>query len=51
MKGNPLVPGGSLTSKPTWSNASGCSDFFLLVTRDVAEGSLVDKPCPNTECV
>src|ERR1700682_5648252 len=25
MKGNPAVPGGSLTSKPTWSNTLGCS--------------------------
>src|SRR5688572_14485778 len=25
MKGNPDVPGGPLTSKPTWSNTSGCS--------------------------
>ncbi len=25
MKGNPALPGGSLTSKPTWSNTSGCS--------------------------
>jgi hypothetical protein len=25
MKGNPAGPGGSLTSKPTWSNTSGCS--------------------------
>ena len=29
----PLLPGGPLTSKPMWSNASGCSDtsvFFAL---------------------
>lgn len=33
MKNNPAVPGGSLTSKPTWSNTSGCSAtsaFFVL---------------------
>jgi len=33
MKGNPAVPGGSLVSKPTWSNTSGCSAasaFFVL---------------------
>ena len=33
MKSNPAVPGGSLTSKPTWSNTSGCSAtsaFFVL---------------------
>ena len=33
MKGNPALPGGSLTSKPMWSNTSGCSAtsaFFVL---------------------
>ena len=32
MKSNPAGPGGSLTSKPAWSNASGYSStsFFLL---------------------
>src|SRR2546422_10656844 len=25
MKGNPAMPGGPLTSKPTWSNTRGCS--------------------------
>ena len=33
MKSNPAVPGGSLTSKPTWSNTFGCSAtsaFFVL---------------------
>ena len=25
MKGNPAVPGGSLKSKPTWSDTPGCS--------------------------
>src|SRR5580700_4215809 len=25
MKSNPALPGGSLTSKPTWSSASWCS--------------------------
>ena len=24
MKGNPVVAGGSLTSKPTWLNTCGC---------------------------
>ena len=36
MKSNPALPGGSLTSKPTWSNAFGCSAtsaFFVLVGR------------------
>ena len=33
MKGNPAGPGGSLTSKPTWSNPSGVFDHvgFLLL--------------------
>jgi len=33
MKSNPERPGGSLTSKPTWSNTSGCattSAFFIF---------------------
>ena len=33
MKGNPAVPESPLTSKPTWSNTSGCSTtsaFFSL---------------------
>ena len=33
MKNNPALPGGSLKSKPTWSNAFGCSAtsaFFVL---------------------
>src|SRR6202030_1155025 len=37
MKGNPAVPGGLLTSKPTWSNASGCSAtsaFFFPAEQD-----------------
>ena len=46
MKGNPLAPGGPLTSKPMWSNASGCSDtsvFFALVAA-VAVAASRDKP-------
>ena len=38
MKGNPDVPGGSLTSKPTWWNISGCfttSAFLFLALRRV----------------
>ena len=34
MESNSAVPGGSLTGKPTWSNASGCSTtsaFFLVI--------------------
>jgi hypothetical protein len=33
MESNPAVPGGSLKSKPTWSNTSGCSAtsaFFVF---------------------
>jgi hypothetical protein len=39
MKGNPAVPGGLLTSKPTWPNAEGCSPtsaFFCLRRRERA---------------
>ena len=41
MKGNPAGPGGSLASKPTWSNTSGCSAtpaflFRLQLRRAVA---------------
>jgi hypothetical protein len=33
MKGNPLMPGGHLMSKPTWLNAFGCSatSFFFAL--------------------
>jgi hypothetical protein len=38
MKGNPAVLGSPLTSKPTWSDTSGCSTtsvfFSLSVARD-----------------
>src|SRR5260370_42406960 len=38
MKGNPAVPGGSLTSKPTWSNNLWLFDhvgfFFRIRRRD-----------------
>ncbi len=33
MKSNPAVPGGSLTSKPTWSNTSGCSTTSVFFRR------------------
>ena len=42
MKGNPAVPGGPLTSKPTWSNTSGCSAtsaFFVSVVRSQPAGT------------
>ena len=38
MKSNPALPGGSLVSKPTWSNTSGCSAtsaFFCVPPRGV----------------
>ena len=51
MKSNPAVPGGSLTSKPTWSNAFGCSAtsaFFLYVGIGRREHCLEDTvPRPN----
>ena len=50
MKSNPAVPGGSLASRPTWSNTSGCSAtsaFFVFghngVTQ-VVNGIEVDPP-------
>ena len=43
MKGDPAVPGGSLTSKPTWSNTSGCSAtsafFVVLLLHDPPESA------------
>ena len=38
MKSNPAVPGGSLMSKPTWSNTFGfsaTSAFLFLAARDM----------------
>jgi hypothetical protein len=42
MRGNPVVPGGSLTSKPTWRNALAYSSasFFLPGRLD---GSVMKK--------
>ncbi len=39
MKGSPASPGGSLASKPTWSDTSGCSttSAFLSTTEDEAK--------------
>ena len=39
MKNNPALPGGPLKSKPTWSNAFGCSatSAFLFLALFVAE--------------
>jgi len=33
MKGNPVVPGGPLASKPTWSNTCGCSAASAFFTQ------------------
>jgi uncharacterized protein YbcI len=33
MKGTPVLSGGSLTSKPAWSNASGCSTMPVFFWR------------------
>ena len=38
MKGNPAVPGGPLTSKPTWSNTSGCSTTSAFCLLAVVRG-------------
>jgi hypothetical protein len=40
MKSNSALPGGSLVSKPTWSNTCGCSTtsaFFVLGGRRRAD--------------
>ena len=37
MKSNPALPGGSLTSKPTWSNTFGCSATSVFLARTRAE--------------
>ena len=34
MKGNPASPGGSLASKPTWSNTAGCSTTSAFLRCD-----------------
>ena len=48
MKSNSALPGGSLQSKPTWSNTFGCSAtsaFFVLGN----ERRLVEGDSPMTE--
>ena len=43
MKCNPDLPGGSLKSKPTWSNAQGCSAtsaFFVLGDKSRSEAAV-----------
>jgi len=52
MKDSPAVPGGPLTSKPTWSNASGRSAtpaFFVLVSRRGADERLFVEPLNLSE--
>jgi hypothetical protein len=43
MKGSPAVPGGSLTSKPTWSNTGKVFrhvGFFVACSGDLARMNL-----------
>jgi uncharacterized protein YbcI len=53
MKSNPAVPGGSLMSKPTWSNTSGCSatSAFFIDDRTIHErifrGDVMKKLDPS----
>src|SRR5690242_7054572 len=57
MKGNPVVPGGSLTSKPTWSHTSGCSTtsaFFhggpvAIVLLDPGQDEAADRQAAGHE--
>jgi hypothetical protein len=51
MKGNPAVPGGSLTSKPTWLNTSGCSPtsaFFFAFGDAGRSQSRGDEPMDDS---
>ena len=46
MESNPAVPGGSLTSKPTWSNTFGCfatSAFFSEMRNRPQEASILEQ--------
>ena len=46
MKSNPALPGGLLTSKPTWSNVFGCSAtsvFLFSVLRDSRNDKLREE--------
>ena len=48
MNSNPAVPGGSLTSKPTWSNTCGCSAtsaFVVLAGRRGADERFFTEGC------
>ena len=42
MKSNPAVPGGSLTSKPTWSNTSRYSATWLFCFRRCGTAAMTD---------
>jgi len=48
MKSNPVLPGGSLTSKPTWMDTFGCpamSAFFVFCgIAPLETGELKDRP-------
>ncbi len=44
MKGNPTLLGGSLMSKPTWSNTSRCSTTSAFFVFGVAGGSNQNEP-------
>ncbi len=51
MKGNPDRPGGSLKSKPTWSNTCGCSTtsafFFGSWIQHTTRALVVEQPQHN----
>src|SRR5579871_1746510 len=51
MKGIPAVPGGRLTSKPTWSNRSGCSttSAFFRLRQHGAVASRRDEPMDESK--
>ena len=46
MKGNSAVPGGSLKSKPTWSNTSQCSAASAFFVFGVAEMAVTTERGP-----
>ena len=52
MESNPALPGGSLMSKPTWLNTSGCSAtsaFFVLVGRRGPDERFFRRQAIDTE--
>src|SRR5579884_3805829 len=55
MRGSPAVPGGPLTSKPTWPNAAGRSATSVFFRPTVAltsgapgGGMVIDPPLPQS---